>query len=195
MPTILRVKGFRFFFFSLEGKELPHILPKLALILLLFSGTAFGFPTTNIREASPKDVGALVTMVRELAAYENKKPEDVLLTSDKVLQHAFGKEKYFQVILAERDKKPVAYALYFFSYSAYKGAPVLYIEDLYVAEAYRHQGIGTALLSHLKNLSKEKECCRMEWHVFDWNKSAIQFYKSSGAILRPDLIQVRLENP
>lgn len=25
MPTILRVKGYRFFFFSLEGKEPPHI--------------------------------------------------------------------------------------------------------------------------------------------------------------------------
>lgn len=25
MPTILRIKGFRFFFFSLEGNEPPHV--------------------------------------------------------------------------------------------------------------------------------------------------------------------------
>lgn len=25
MPTVLRVKGYRFFFFSLEGEEPPHI--------------------------------------------------------------------------------------------------------------------------------------------------------------------------
>lgn len=25
MPTVFRVKGYRFFFFSLEGKEPPHI--------------------------------------------------------------------------------------------------------------------------------------------------------------------------
>ncbi|HEX8473139.1 MAG TPA: DUF4160 domain-containing protein [Pyrinomonadaceae bacterium] len=25
MPTVLRVKGYRFFFFSLEGQEAPHI--------------------------------------------------------------------------------------------------------------------------------------------------------------------------
>ena len=25
MPTILRIQGYRFFFFSLEGKEPPHI--------------------------------------------------------------------------------------------------------------------------------------------------------------------------
>ncbi len=168
---------------------------KLILILLLFNGTAFGLTKAHIREASPQDVEALVKMVRELAFYESKKPEEVLLTSDKVLKHAFGKEKYFQVLLAEKDQKPIAYALYFFTYSAYKGAPVLYIEDLYVSEPYRHQGIGTAILSHLNNLSKERGCCRMEWHVFDWNKSAIQFYQSLGAVLRPDLIQVRLEKP
>ena len=168
---------------------------KLILILLLFNGTALASTEARIRAASLQDVDALVTMVRELASYENKKPEEVLLTADKVLQHAFGKEKYFQVLLAEKDKKPVAYALYFFTYSAYKGAPVLYIEDLYVSEPYRHHGIGTAILSHLKNLAKERGCCRMEWHVFDWNKPAIQFYQSLGAALRPDLIQVRLEGP
>jgi len=25
MPTVLRVRGFRFFFFSLEGREPPHV--------------------------------------------------------------------------------------------------------------------------------------------------------------------------
>ena len=25
MPTVLRIKGYQFFFFSLEGKEPPHI--------------------------------------------------------------------------------------------------------------------------------------------------------------------------
>jgi hypothetical protein len=30
MPTVLRVKGYRFFFFSLEGTEPPHIHVELA---------------------------------------------------------------------------------------------------------------------------------------------------------------------
>ncbi|HLL71412.1 MAG TPA: DUF4160 domain-containing protein, partial [Pyrinomonadaceae bacterium] len=30
MPTVLRVKGYRFFFFSLEGSEPPHIHVELA---------------------------------------------------------------------------------------------------------------------------------------------------------------------
>lgn len=30
MPTVLQVKGYRFFFFSLEGKEPPHIHVELA---------------------------------------------------------------------------------------------------------------------------------------------------------------------
>ncbi|WP_408608946.1 GNAT family N-acetyltransferase [Aquicella siphonis] len=53
----------------------------------------------------------------------------------------------------------------FFSYSASSGAPILYLEDLFVEEAYRHQGICKALLSKLANLSIENHCCRMEWHA------------------------------
>jgi hypothetical protein len=30
MPTVLRVKGYRFFFFSLEGQEPPHVHVELA---------------------------------------------------------------------------------------------------------------------------------------------------------------------
>lgn len=171
---------------------------KLALILLLLSGVAFGLPNQSLRpiyrDASSQDIDALVGMVKELAAYEKKKPEEVLLTSEKFLKHAFGEHNYFKVLIAEQDRKLVGYALYFFTYSAYKGAPVLYIEDLYVSESYRKQGIGTTLLSRLEEISKEYGCCRMEWHVFDWNESATRFYKSLGAVLRPDLIQVRLES-
>jgi len=167
----------------------------LILILWLLTQTAFGFSQAHIREATPGDAGSIAELVRALAAFENKKPEEVLMTSDKIIKHAFGDEKYFQVLLAEKDNKPIAYVLYFFTYSAYKGAPVLYIEDLYVSEPYRHQGVGTVLLDRLKAISAEKKCCRMEWHVFSWNKTAIEFCQSLGGVLRPDLIQVRLEKP
>jgi GNAT superfamily N-acetyltransferase len=165
---------------------------KCSLLALLISGSAFA--AVIYREASEKDVPDLVGMVKELAAFESKKPEEVLLTPEKFLKHAFGKDHYFQVLVAEKDQKLIGYALYFFSYSGYKGAPVLYIEDLYVSEPHRKQGIGTAMLSRLKKISEEKECCRMEWHVFDWNEPAIKFYQSLGGVLRKDLIQVRLEN-
>lgn len=145
-----------------------------------------------IRRAKKEDKEAILNLVRKLAAYERKKPEEVLLTLEKIENHAFGKNKYFNILIAECNDIPVGYALYFFSYSASLGAPVLYIEDLFVENEHRQQGFGRALLSKLATISIEKECCRMEWHAFIWNEKAMSFYESLGAVPKPDLIQFRL---
>ncbi|GAJ20105.1 unnamed protein product, partial [marine sediment metagenome] len=43
---------------------------------------------------------------------------------------------------AEIEEKPVGYALYFYNFSTFVGRPGLYIEDVFVSEEYRGQGIG-----------------------------------------------------
>ena len=45
----------------------------------------------------------------------------------------------------------------------------------------RGNGIGRQLLKRLAQIAKENECARFEWSVLDWNKPAIDFYKSLGA--------------
>src|SRR5207244_4117481 len=100
---------------------------------------------------------------------------------------------YFYVLVAEENKLLVGYALYFFTYAASAGSPILYLEDLFVLEAHRKNGTATRLLSELAKIAKDNHCCRMEWHAFTWNNSAINFYKSLGARLKTDLVQIRLE--
>lgn len=146
----------------------------------------------NIRIAKKEDKHAILALVKKLAEYERKKPEEVQLTLDKIELHGFGEEKYFDVLIAEYGEIPVGYAFYFFTYSASSGAPILYIEDLFVESEYRHQGLGKALFSNLAKLAIQKECCRMEWHAFTWNEKAIQFYKNLGASPKLDLVQFRL---
>lgn len=60
--------------------------------------------------------------------------------------------------------------------------PGLYIEDLFVDEAYRRKGFGGALLRHVARLAIERECGRLEWSVLDWNEPAINFYEKPGAV-------------
>jgi GNAT superfamily N-acetyltransferase len=146
----------------------------------------------TFRIAKKKDKDEIMVLVNKLAAYERKRPEEVNLTLDKIESHGFGKNKYFHILLAEHKKQPAAYALYFFSYAASAGAPVLYVEDLFVDEYYRSHGLGSSLLSKLAQLALEKECCRMEGHAFTWNKKAIEFYEFLGAHPRTDLLQFRL---
>lgn len=148
----------------------------------------------TFRIATKKDKEKISLLVEQSAEHDRKKPEEINLTLDKIEAHGFGKNKYFYILLAEYKKNPVGYALYFFSYSASEGAPVLYIEDLFVNKNYQNQGLGTALLSHLARFAVEKKCCRMEGHAFTWNKKSIQFYEFLGAHARRDLLQFRLED-
>jgi GNAT superfamily N-acetyltransferase len=58
----------------------------------------------------------------------------------------------------------------------------MYLEDLFVRPEERGQGFGRMLLQYLARLAKEKGCWRIEWAVLHWNKSAIGFYESLGAV-------------
>ena len=68
-------------------------------------------------------------------------------------------------------------SLYYFRYSTWKGKR-LYLEDLIVKEAHRGQGTGRLLFEATIEQAKKQSCTGMMWQVLDWNKSAIEFYKS-----------------
>ncbi len=70
---------------------------------------------------------------------------------------------------------------------------VLYLEDLFVLPDFRNKGIGRALLKRIAEIAKEKDCCFLEWLVFDWNDSAQAFYSGIGANLRKDFIVCRFD--
>ena len=76
--------------------------------------------------------------------------------------------------------------------STFKGRPVLYLEDLFVREHARGQGLGTILLREVARRALARECDRVEWTVLDWNEPAIRFYKSIGANVEPDWRLVRV---
>jgi GNAT superfamily N-acetyltransferase len=146
----------------------------------------------QIRQATPDDKEDILKFVRDLAVYERKPLTQVGMTLAKIEKHGFGDNPYFQTLLVEQNGNAVAFALYFYAYSGWAGGPVLYVEDLFVAAASRHQGVANALVTELAKLAIVKECCRMEWCVYDWNEQAIAFYKSLGAVPKADLIQYRL---
>ena len=57
----------------------------------------------------------------------------------------------------------------------------MYLEDLYVAERVRGQGIGTILLKTIGALAHSEGCSRFSWQALDWNTPALDFYKQLGA--------------
>ena len=60
------------------------------------------------------------------------------------------------------------------------------------SESFKGNGIGTELyLTFIKN-SYESGVERIEWNVLEWNTSAINFYKKSGAKVLTDWQTVQM---
>ncbi len=134
----------------------------------------------NIRQAKPGDEACILGLIRELAEYE-RLADEVTATPALLAEHLFGDNAVAEALLAERDGQAAGFALFFRNFSTFLGRPGLYLEDLYVRESCRGEGIGRALLGRLADLARERGCGRMEWSVLDWNRSAIAFYESLGA--------------
>ena len=144
----------------------------------------------QIRPATPEDIPQILTFIRELATYE-REPDAVLATEADLLRDGFGPTPRFQCIIAEvptsnqqpttNNREAAGFALYFTSYSTWRGHHGIRLEDLYVTPSRRGQGIGKALLAHLARIAVDQGCPRLEWDVLAWNTPAIAVYESIGA--------------
>jgi GNAT superfamily N-acetyltransferase len=134
----------------------------------------------NIRAAIREDVPLLRALIRELAAYEKKAHKAVATEAD-LLRDGFGLQQKFRALIAEWDGEPAGYASFFYFYSTFRGRPSLFLEDLFVSDKFRGQGIGKALLVAVAKLGIEENCFGLRWEVLDWNTPAIKFYAKLGA--------------
>lgn len=138
-----------------------------------------------LRAAEPRDLDAIVGLIRELAEFE-RLTHLLQVTPASLAPHLFGDRPVVEAIVAERASGVVAFALFFTNFSTFLGKPGLYLEDLIVAPAERGQGIGRALLTRLARIAVERDYGRFEWSVLDWNERAIRFYEGMGASLLSD---------
>ena len=134
----------------------------------------------NIRPATPDDVPTILGFIRELAEFE-REPDAVLATEADLLRDGFGPTPRFWALIAEHDGAPAGFALYFTSYSTWRGHHGIRLEDIYVTPSLRGKGIGKALLVRLAQIAVEQGCPRLEWDVLEWNAPAIAVYERLGA--------------
>ncbi|MEA3111718.1 MAG: hypothetical protein QOD67_4555 [Caballeronia sp.] len=147
--------------------------------------------SAQIRPATPADVGAIFSLMLELAEFE-KLMHMFIATEAGVHDALFGARPSAEALVAEENGQIVSYALFFQNYSTFLGKRGLYLEDLYVKPTIRGSGLGTKMLRALAVLAVERQCGRFEWTVLDWNQNAIGFYEKMGATVLPDWRIVRI---
>ena len=127
-----------------------------------------------IRPAVPEDTELIVQFIHQLAHYE-KLTSEVSVTPEILYESLFIKHQA-EVLIAEVNHTPAGFALYFHNFSTFLGKANLYLEDLYVKEEMRGQGIGTKIFKKLAEIAVERNCERLDWWCLDWNEPSIRFY-------------------
>ncbi len=148
-------------------------------------------PDSRVRRAREDDVGAIVGLVRELAAYE-RAPDECHLTEDQLRDALFRPAPALFAHVAEVGGEVVGCALWFLNFSTWRGTHGIYLEDLYVRADQRGAGLGKALLTALAEECADRGYARLEWWVLDWNAPAIGFYNSLGAVAMDEWTVFRL---
>ncbi len=132
----------------------------------------------TIRIANTNDFAAIIGLFKEFSHFQ-KTPEKVLITLDQLIKD----EKYFQCLVAEDENNVIiGFATFFFAYYSWSGRAT-YLDDLYVTNAFRNQGIGKMLLEKIIDFAKNNKCKNVRWRVSKWNTNAIDFYKKMGVMI------------
>src|SRR5688500_16063227 len=97
----------------------------------------------TIRRARPDEAALVVSLIRELAAYE-KLLHEVEATEADIEAALFGSNPRLFCEIAEWNNEPAGFAVWFINFSTFSGRSGIYLEDLFVRPALRGNGIGKA---------------------------------------------------
>ena len=134
-----------------------------------------------IREYRETDLDKLLILCQQHADYEQ------------AVYHPEGKKQQLQAALSSDNKQLnclvveavgdiIGYATYTFDFSTWDAERFIYLDCLYLEEAYRSYGIGQALIEKVAATGKSANCINMQWQTPDFNERAIKFYKRIGGI-------------
>ena len=146
----------------------------------------------SIRPAGAGDEAVIVSLLRELAAYEHLL-DKFAVTEEVVARDYLSADPACLAELAYAGEEPVAIATWYRNYSSFGAVRGLYIEDLFVKPQWRGKGVGKDLLVHLAKIAKAEGASRMDWKVLDWNEAASAFYLAFGAHKVENWLDFRLE--
>ena len=137
-----------------------------------------------IRYMEEKDRAAVAEMMRTFYA------SDAVLTngSEEIFQnditYCVGNSPYLEGYIFEENGYVCGYAMVAKSFSTEFGKPCIWIEDIYLKEAYRGLGIGSRFFSFLEEKYPD---CLFRLEAEEENARAIAVYKKCGYEVLPYL--------
>lgn len=135
----------------------------------------------DIRRIERGDLRAVLDLMREFAIYEGLE-QHLEATEERFESAMFADGAFVEGLIALDGGTPVGYAIFYPNFLTFRGQRGYFLEDLFVSQKHRGGGVGRALLTQLAKIARDRGFERIDFLVLDWNKAAINFYESLGAI-------------
>lgn len=153
-----------------------------------------------IRLMKPTDAPAIVELWSALVAYHRE------LTTDLPAAAVNGAARYAKrliqrlddpfthILVAEDEDRVIGFALgtiVDLLPDIFNVEPGGYLADIFIAPAYRHQGLGRELIEEMINWFREQQVHYIELSVAVQNEQAIAFWKAVGG--REVMLRMRID--
>ncbi len=148
--------------------------------------------TVLVRAILEHELAELLQLLKAKAAFDGV--ADSLVADLPSLQEAlFSHHPRAHALVAIREGNIVGMATYYGTFSSFIARPCIWLDDLYVDEAYRSMGVGRALIKHLADVAVEQGCGRIDWVVATHNERGKKFYEKLGASIFDSVQLARLD--
>ena len=124
-------------------------------------------------------------MIVELARSMHAESK-VSSTIQDIVSAMSGTDPAMHALLAEQKNKPVGLAVFFLTFSTWRGSRGVYLQDIYVAEEARGTGLGKRLLAAVIGWATDRGADHLRLSVDRDNADARAFYENIGLSYRDD---------
>ncbi len=144
-----------------------------------------------VRTAKEPDLPELFALITAKAEFDGALSA-LVATQESLHAALFKPQPLAYALVAEVDGKLVGMATYYAIFSSFISKPGLWLDDLFVYEDYRGNGIGEAMVENLCAIAKSGGCARIDWLVNAANDRGKKFYCRIGATIYENGRLVRL---
>lgn len=129
----------------------------------------------QIREAQPSDYKTLHELTREMADFLGG---NIQLSAEELREEL--EDQSFNAFLIAKNDDFIGYAVWSYGFHTYDGK-FMYIDDIYLREQYRGQGIGDTVMKRLSQIALDNNCKNIEWLVGNDNEAALKWFDKLGS--------------
>jgi GNAT superfamily N-acetyltransferase len=145
-----------------------------------------------IREATEDDLAALAPLIRGYCDFYESNPPDAGLEAMARDVIAAPEDRAFLLVATDDEGEVVGFALNQWKWSSLRGARVVVLDDLFVAESARGAGHADALIEATADVARRHGAPIVSWFTMPDNKRAHVVYDRVGGTAET-LLEYELE--